>query len=482
MAVDLTTLFDQLGQIFGAIDDANDALGNGDLTAGGLKSLGDRVGDIATEYASAQTDLVSGGADIGGLSLYGQRDALRGVLDGWKGYLVNLAATTIVETVHDDATLVSKSLPDALVELIRQMIGSGTIYNPDNDLDANTISAPSVATVTGVVNGGNGALVLGTLRPDGRTNEHILSEVMDWICTADQFTTSNASLKYSEPWSGFGEVPASSPLAWDAPKGSGARVELTSVSPTLDAQATGNLLTNSDWETWASASAAPSNWIATASAPSFNTDLLRNGSVTYRGTYSLEMKGLASGKGVKQLLNDSSGSPVVLEPNAAYALSFFAKDSGAGLLAGAVRVDLVDASETQLTDDAGAAIEKIVAAATTTASFANYSLAFVTPKTLPAAYYLRVSASTNLTAGESLYVADLCLARMTAVYAGGPTAALFSGSSAWVKGDRLTATLANNKAGLFQEKFQDCFNMRSLGLQMPSDGGGTETIADYTQV
>lgn len=471
-------LFNRLGVMLAGIRDANTYLAaTTDISAGGLRTVGVRATNIDAQFASTNQDVVSGGAVAGGLSLYGQRDTVRGQLDSWKSYLAALVNTTVIEMAHADATLVTKDVPTAWKEVIRQMAGAGTIYAPDFYVDANVVSVTVSTTGTGVTNTGNGALVCSVKRTDARDNEMIFVEAIEFTCDSDSGSGGTAG---GESWSYRGENPAASEMDWNAgdtgSKGSGCSGSLTSIDPALDAQASGNVLTNSDWETWTTATNPPDNWLATTSSPAFNTDLLKNTSVVFAGSNALEMKGLASGKGVKILFNNSSGTNITLKPNTRYALSYWAKKS-AGLAAGAIRLDVVNASETQTTNDAGSALEYIVAAGTLTTTYANYSTTFVTPRVMPSSYYLRVSASTTLTAAESIYMDQLAMAEMTELYAGGPTAAVFTGSTNWAKGDKFFATTANNFAGDFQTYINKASGLRALGLQLPSTAGGTN-IAD----
>ena len=471
-------LFNRLGVIFAGIRDANAYLGTGDLSSGGLRSVGVRSTNTDAQFASADQDLVSGGQNVGGVSLYSSRDQVRTSLDGWKNYLAQLAQAVVIQMVDDDTYIPGLTLKNALVEVLKQMLGSGTLTNADNDVDANTVSISATAFTANV---GTGTVIGSVKRPDGRDNEHVLAETIIAECTDDQGTGATIN---QEPFSLTGEPAASGELAFDWPKGSSCSAAVNCSDPSQDAQSSGNLLTNSDWETWTTTTNPPDNWAATSSSPTFNTDVIKNTSVVYRGSNSIEFKGTASGKGILQAFNSSGATTTTLKPNTRYALCFYAKDSGAGLLAGAVRADLVDGSEVQQTDDAGNAIQLIAAAASTTTTFALFSATFATPKNLPMTstgavnYKLRLSASTSLTAGESIYVDDLQLIEMTELYAGGPCAVIVPGATAFVKGDKFAVAVANDAAGDFQQYFQRAFNMRSLGLQLYSDTGAAETIAD----
>ncbi len=145
-----------------------------------------------------------------------------------------------------------------------------------------------------------------------------------------------------------------------------------------------------------------------------------------------------------------------------------------------MQIRLLDSANAAITDDAATANTITVTVATLTASFASYTGYFRTPKTIvpTGTYKLGVRVSTAITNAESIYVADLAVCEATLLYTGGPYAALFAGSTDFLTGDAFNLTIANNEAGEFQEYFQRAFNMRALGLQLPSDTGAAETLAD----
>lgn len=103
---------------------------------------------------------------------------------------------------------------------------------------------------------------------------------------------------------------------------------------------------------------------------------------------------------------------------------------------------------------------------------------FRTPRVLPAAIYLRVRISTAVSAGTSVFVDHLALTAMQALYAGGPLAAVFAGSDEFKAGDLWTVTVTNDRAGLLQEWTNRIVDMAALGLLLPSNSAGAETVPD----
>lgn len=486
MSVTLTGtggIFTRFGkEIFGGIQAANYFLGDGDISGGtlSLRSVGVGVTNALAQYQSTLQNVIDG--------ITGNRDTVRKALDSWKQGWLTVILNTFIEQVHADNPLNDKTITNALIELIRQM-ANGNIYSPSNSVDANTVSV-SIASDSLITNTGNGVITATVKRTDGRNNEHVLAEVVDVTCTADQATGATAR---AEQFSIKGEaVVVSSDLDWNWPKGSGASTSLTMVDAAQN-NGGGTILYNGSFSAYTNGGGSgnqPDYWGA-AVVGVYGTDININSSGNYRtgvnnlkftGTGGAVLSSIMQKIGVASPAVGSSGTAATMKPNTFYAVNFFAKDSGAGLLAGVVAVSLVDQAGTPavVNDDAGTANTVSVAFGTTTTSYAAVSGWFLTPKVLPSTgLQIAVRVTTALTNGESMYIADLAITEVTTpIYIGGPYMAGFAGSTPWVKGDKKLATVANDGAGEIQQWAQRCFNMRALGLQLPSDNTGSETIAD----
>ena len=88
--------------------------------------------------------------------------------------------------------------------------------------------------------------------------------------------------------------------------------------------------------------------------------------------------------------------------------------------------------------------------------------------------------STNL-AGENVLIDDVCLARMTGLYPGGPAAAIFSGATPFLTGDGWDIATTNDRGGAsyggtFQTLFLKFFQQPTFLL--PSLADTNETQAD----
>jgi len=153
--------------------------------------------------------------------------------------------------------------------------------------------------------------------------------------------------------------------------------------------------------------------------------------------------------------------------------------------AGVLTIDLVDGiGGTVINDEQGTANSFTIDATTLTTSFVAKNGVFRTPRVLPPIVYLRIRISTAVSAGTSIFIDHAALVQMQELYAGGPSVAIFSGKSPFTKGgdqvaaDEFTLTVANDRAGEFQEWFDRLYDMRAKGLLLPSDTGGAETIDD----
>lgn len=480
MAITLTGtggIWVRLGKIFQAIRSANRYSGDGAITSASpdLDALGTSFTEVIAQYASNEQDLMN--------NLPTQRDGARTALSGWKSALAKLASDTVIEQVHRDVTLVNKTLSAALTELIYQMAGVGGLYNPDNDIDASTVSitTAAVSTIKGA-NTGNAVLVGSVKRPDSRDNELVLAETLDVICTSDNQSNSAGR---AESWSVKGE-PSITSLDYRWPDGSGTSKTLTTVNSDSN-NSSGNLLYNSTFNAFTTTN-TPDYW-GSPLVGAYGTDIFEEATTVYRtsrkalkftGTGGNPLSSIAQTFGVTTPAVGTSGTSATLKPNTVYLFNCFIRKS-AGLVAGVIEFSLVDGSNTQMTNAAGTDIKSTIAFGTLTTSFASFSGAFVTPNVLPTTgQKFRVRASTALTSGESVYIADLAFTEATNVYntGTGPYMAMFAGSTNPIIGDAYTATVANNYAGDFQLMCDQVFGINALGLQIPSDTGGTETIAD----
>lgn len=148
--------------------------------------------------------------------------------------------------------------------------------------------------------------------------------------------------------------------------------------------------------------------------------------------------------------------------------------------AGVVRIELVD-------DIAGSVLSSCqfnAASCTTTFKHVSQLTAAAadcflrTPSPLPPAVYLRIRTSTAISSGTSMYLDEAIVTPAVELYTGGPLVAVITGGTNWEIGDTFTIAATNDRGGVIQEWFERNFNMSALGLLLPSNGAGSETIPD----
>lgn len=538
-----TGLFDILGKVFYAQGVVNTARGT---------TVPTEIDDILECVANLTIDseITQAAAGIGGSS-----EQAKTTMGGVLAQLQAFARQYLIEVVHDDNPLPSKTLELAMQELIDQMIANS------ESVDASAVGATVTADGS---NTGSGVVVVSTKRGDGLVNENIIAEDIEVEATSNG---PSASLRCRGEASTGG-------LDAEWPKGSGSGRSITSTS------AGSGLVLNGDMEDEDDADNAPDDWIvsvgtvgttlkmtdvevqtltvtgtpttgwytvswqnaagvtqtteplaynasaatlqaalrkltglsqvtvtATGTSPNFthtitfvgvggNVAQITASENTDSGTYTPGTSSAGTGKvhrGGKAVEFDSNGSELTtlnsriagLQPETSYAVNLWAICDSVPA-AGVFTVDLVDGiGGTVIQDSEGTNNSATFNAADVSDSawkdlktLVGSTVAFRTPLVVPPVVYLRVRISTAVSATSSIYVDDVAMVRMVELYAGGPLVAAFDGSTAFVKGDKWTIATTNDGAGLLQRWFERNFNMGSLGMLLPSDSGGTETIPD----
>lgn len=443
-------LFPRLGKIGLTLNSVNNLRGTA-----GSPNLATLVNNIEAQFASTNQQLVDG--------LYSARDSYRSVHGSFATYLQTLAKNVLIQMADDDVKLVSKDLTTALKELDKQMRASS---------DAIEQPTVSVTAAAGSSNTGTGKLVGSVKNPYGVTRDYVFDETIDFLATSDSQLGATAG---REPFSVRGDAQESDPLSWYWPRGSGCTSSLNAIDAAEDAGS--NKLRNSDFTDFTSNT--PTYW--TVLVGTAGTDILSASAANSLGSSGSALQFTGTGgaplSSLAQTFNSSSGTTATLKPNTVYHYSFWAKKS-ASLAAGALQIGLLDGSDAAVSDDASTANTTTIAHGTLSTSYAHFSGAFITPKSLPSTQKLRVRISTALTSGESVYVDHLSFAEATLLYAGGPYATLHSGATAFILNDSFTLTVANNFASDWAKMLERLFGLRALGIQLPSATGGSITIAD----
>lgn len=228
--------------------DAGNSDGLFDLIGKAFKALGILNTSRATTVPAAVATVLSIFENLATPTI-GQQQAIAGLPaavpafqssgSGLAGALQQYVQQYLIETVHADAILASKTLQNALAELIRQMIANS------ESVDA---SAVAITVTPAGSNTGDGVVLASTKRGDGLVNEYALAETLDGVVTGDGNPLS-AGITIT------GEVAASALLGQDWPLGSGSSLSLQAVD------ASSNLLANSDFEDEDDLANAPDDWI-----------------------------------------------------------------------------------------------------------------------------------------------------------------------------------------------------------------------------
>lgn len=369
----------------------------------------------------------------------------------------------VTNPVSPNAVTFSYALP----YLINQMNSNTTTFN------SSTFTL-GTQTAVGAPNG-NPIISLSTLDNQGRTLQYAFSDTFTFTCSSDSQT--NPSALNVEPLA-FSTPPAiTTPLNPLWPSGSGSSGSLTCTDATANA-ASGNMLTNSDFETWGAGSVPPTNWNLLSGSVA-GTDVIKSSS-PYTGTYSLELTSGTSSTtlaGIVQPFGASPGTPLTLNPLSVYAINFVDKVSAVPS-AGVLEVALVDGSNNLVNDASGTANHVLVTLSSETTTFAPHQGFFRTPALTPSTgYALRVRLSTAMDTGKNVLVDHLAMqACPSPMYTGGPYGAAFSMSTKLLKGDQWTFPVTQ-AYGQFQQAFERMFGMRTLGLVMPNTSS-SPTIAD----
>lgn len=449
-------LFTRIGKELHALNSINALLAAGDLSAASIRSIGVLTTNIEAQYASANQQLVD--------NLYSQfRDSARNSLGSQKSYLKALAENTLNQMVDDDTAVSAKQLSVTMPILITQMTGAGESVNAN---------ATSVSVATGSGNTGTAVCASSVKGPDGRNREYLFAEAISVKCQRDsQSATATAG---AEPWTAVGEIAVTNPLDWNWPLGSGASASLTANVP----ENSRDMLANGDFEDFTTAN-IPDNW--TISVGSAGTTILSS-TDEYKGTNALRFVGNGSQlTEIYQKFNQTagSGSTKKLKPSTVYAINCWVKVS-ATPAAGVLALSLAEDDGTVINNDQSVANTISKDLTTVSTSYVAFNGFFQTPAVLPdgTPYRIRLRLTTALDNAKTVYIDELCMVPATELYTGGPYAAIFAGATASVLNDSFTITVSNDWGGALQKGAERFFGMRSLGLQLPSNSAGSETVLD----
>lgn len=402
------------------------------------------------------------------LSYGNQSDALDpalGIVSGAKSSLVGLRSSysQICELrLQDYLTVVQiLNLPsDDIYSILKALI---TKMNADTaSVNASAVTLGSVTAGSGNV--GNGTVLVsatldGYSSPTAFAQPHpayigllsqlSVSETETITVTADSYA--NSATAGEETLSISGWVPLDS--AWSQ------GVEGSGDGPSLQTLQAGTILSNMDMETF-SVTNTPDSW--TILTGTVTTNIARESSVVYRGTYALKFIGTGAAASI------SVGQSIAasrLTPLRRYCCAFRYRASAAEGLAG--KTFTVQMTGTGYT---AGSTEKVTMDGTALPTSYTLGYFFVNmPSVIPSDMKMVISFTGTPTV--TLYIDDFGFAPVE--WHNGIGFAAVAGSTNFVNGDTFTLEVTNDQAGTFQEYFR-----RQWGVQLPSNTSGAETISD----
>lgn len=389
------------------------------------------------------------------------------------GLVQNVATQTVNRVVFRDdpqlnQTLQQVNLLASLQEIILQM----------REQAATILAATITLTNSSFTGTGNGTINSSAKRPsDGLVLENAYGENVLFTCTNDSYV--GDAIAGNEGFQVTGAGTLTNFFAFNWPLGSNCSVGVSAIDATEDVGG-GNFLTNSDFEDWTAN--VPDNW--TLVVGTAGTNIARQGTIVYTGSYSLEFIGAGgTATQIRQQFDSSSGTLGELDPLTQYSVALWLRRDGTAAAAGVLTVDLTDSSGNVVADENAVNNSFTVDLTALTTTFAAYKGVFRTPHVMPSSVYLRLRTSTPLTNGRSVYLDHLSLGQMTQCYVSGPYVAVHSGSTNFVQGDYGTVTVTNSRGAAgtlstFQTLLAQFFPSQVYGNELLFPSASSPTISD----
>lgn len=408
----------------------------------GIRALETEIDNIIAAYSTAQQPYYDG--------IRAAQSSYNSSHDAYISALQALALKAVTEIVQADNPQPSTDPTVILAEVVRQMkAGTQSVLR----------CAVAQSVTAGSSNVGDPTVICSVTGRYGVPQEYAIAESLVGTITSDHNGAgAGTATAGQEPMTILGSAALTNKFASDWPDGSGANASLNIVDPTLDASG-GNLLTNSNFETFTVAN-TPDSW--TVLVGTVGTDILKATTNTYASTSAcLQFVGGSNLTSVAQTLT-------TLKPATVYGVRFWIR-TDVQPAAGVLAIQLVDGTNTVVNDDAGTANTVTnTLSSTTAATWTAVSGFFRTPTNMPATIKLRVRLSTAMSSGSVVNIDYGAMTPATQLYTAGPYVAAFRGATDVVYGDRWTFAITNDRAGKFQTFFEQAFDMSSKGLILPS--------------
>lgn len=434
MTINLSTLFTRLGQRFGEIDQ--------------LRTL---------HNTTTPTD-------------WGNRPEALGAFQRSLAAVRGSAQQILIQTVRADNPGVPARVKDCAEELIRQMIGSGTIINADNDVDANSITVGAATAAS--TNTGSGTVVVSATAPRGHGNEYARSETLLFECLEN---AQGGRTRTDGPLFRVSGQPMYSNDDPRFPGGSGINFQCYATDPSVDSGTSPgeNVLFNSDFEDFSSN--VPVGW--TLSTGTAGVHMLST-SNAHLGSSAVEIVGDGANlTAFFQRTASSTDTRGTIKGLRTYCIGFWLRHAGVLPAAGSLVVELLNTATGSVYNSTTATYD-LTNAGVITNSYQLKTIILQANSDVPAQCSLRFRLATAITAGRSIYIDSAFIAEMHRPHVNGPAVLVVPGRTAFVPYDRFTVAITNNYAGDIQRYADQAFDLYQLGLHIPSDTGGGETILD----
>lgn len=448
MALDYTDLFEDVGKLVKYYN----------AFAGDAQALSTDVDAIqvafADEHQEAAIEGLRDSAEDNWLNEYvGRRETLA-------GYAANRLADR--DSVLVEIAAISSDLGEVLSKLIEQMTA-----------DSESVNASSTVIGTVTANGGNegdGTVLVTTLldratSPGTRAgvsfpshhlygdleSELTVTETMAVRCTADSFADGQTEGAESFSWEGG---IADSQHGVETTEGSGNIGGIQAIHGQV-----AQFLTNADFELFTTTD-TPDGWTLDAGAVTTNIKEA-TGSNAYHGDSGLNFLGDGATTDIKISQAIAAAS---LTAGKRYCVTCRVK-ADASVTNGDLTIQLEGTGYT-----AGSGEKISIAAGSLPTSWTLASFFVLLPEELPSDLALAILWDDTPTSAKNVYIDDIGFGPVN--YGGGLGIVAVRGASPFVREDRFTFTVTATE-GVVQKFFR-----RVFGVQLPSDDGGSETVAD----
>jgi len=456
-----TGIFARLGKVFGIVKRTEQF--QSDIIDNASQSFQEALNEyVNTLGATANTDLDF--AD----SLISNLDEVRNQAGTHIIQRCRAAALkTLIEMVDADTKIPLRSTTRALVELREQM------KTASETVDGTSITIGS----TSAAGTGTGTVVV-SAEADNRHHEGIVSyptirtETLEFQCVTD--STSARATRGGEIFSIRGKQAfPQTDHRWPGGTGNWGNYAATSDLGS-DGQSAGvNVLRNSSFNSFDDAN-GPVSWnLAVGSA---GVHVFEDTTNNARGVSGLELRNDGSTKIRLMQQIDSK------EPNSTRGkipvdrlccISFLVKRSNTSPSAGQLSVGLYQSDGTVVT---GTTVSLAHGAIAT--SYAVKTVAFRVPLSLPNPLYFGIECSTAFTSGCYLHIDGLVCATMYRNGPSSPGCLIVPGTTDFIVGDKMTVAITNNGEGEIERYMDRIFGTYALGIYVPNNILGGETVAD----